>query len=69
MAKIKEAEVRRQLLSILPDYFEFEGSGKVKVRIYQIDKLADYFLNAYNVGWYAGKKQAITQFKKAMNKL
>lgn len=69
MSKIKEAEVRKQILSILPEHFEMEGSGKVKVRIYEIDKLAEYILNSYYEGYSDGKKAEKKNIAKLLRKL
>lgn len=68
MSKIKEAEVRRQLLTILPQKFDWDGRG-IKVRIYEIDQLVDYILNSYNAGVEEGKSKAQKHFMKIIRKI
>lgn len=69
MRERKIQEVRRQLQKILPKCFIKEDNGHVKVRIYEIEVLADYIISVYNIGYKEGKNRTESKFIKEEEEL
>jgi len=69
MKRLKGEDVRRDITKLLPDSIDHECSGRIKVRIMDIDRLVNYVLSAYQLGVDDGKLLTKRFFKKIINKI